>query len=141
MPDRNATAFHVDPVGAAWYRTGDVVTENTDGYTFLGRRDRMIKKRGYRIELGEIEARLYEHPSIREVAVLDSRLANGDLTVVAYLVTGTEEKLSIIALKRFCSERLPVYMIPDRFVQLDQLPHTSTDKIDYQGIRSMVSGV
>ena len=47
------------PSGTRWYRTGDIVAEAADGcYTYLGRRDRMVKRRGYRVELGEIEAGL-----------------------------------------------------------------------------------
>ena len=57
--------------GARWYQTGDIVTEAPDGnYTYLGRRDRMVKRRGYRVELGEIEAALYRHPAIKEAAVV-----------------------------------------------------------------------
>ena len=44
------------------------------------------------------------------------------------------EPLSMIALKRWCSENLPLYMIPDRFSFHDALPKTSTDKIDYQAL-------
>jgi amino acid adenylation domain-containing protein len=139
LPDRNARAFHRDENGGAWYRTGDIVVDSPDGYVFLGRRDRMVKKRGYRIELGEIEARLYEHPALREVAVVDVRPPDGDLQVVAFVVTANGERISIIALKRFCVERLPGYMVPDRFIQRSDLPHTSTDKIDYPGVRSLLA--
>ncbi|MGH7506319.1 MAG: AMP-binding protein, partial [Longimicrobiales bacterium] len=138
LPERTARAFHRDDEGRAWYRTGDVVVASADGYIFLGRRDRMIKKRGYRIELGEIEARLYEHPTLREVAVVDVRPADGNVEVVAFVVAANGERISIISLKRFCAERLPGYMIPDRFVQRSSLPHTSTDKIDYQRVRSLL---
>lgn len=136
LPERTAQAFHTDGEAHAWYRTGDVVVESAEeGYVFLGRRDRMIKKRGFRIELGEIEARLYEHPRIQDVAVVDERPEAGDVRVVAFVVSTDGERLSIIALKTFSSERLPSYMIPDRFVQLPMLPHTSTDKVDYQNLR------
>jgi acyl-CoA synthetase (AMP-forming)/AMP-acid ligase II len=46
-------------------------------------------------------------------------------------------KLSTIELKKFCSENLPLYMVPDRFCGLESLPKTSTDKIDYQKLKSM----
>ena len=55
-PDLTARAFFLDDDGA-WYRTGDLVTDDGRGcHQFHGRRDRMVKKRGYRIELGEIES-------------------------------------------------------------------------------------
>ena len=43
----------------------------------------------------------------------------------------------MIALKRFCAENLPGYMIPDGFTFLDALPKTSTDKIDYQLLKDV----
>ena len=63
LPEQTERAFLADDDGARWYRTGDIVIEAPDGnYTYLGRRDRMVKRRGYRVELGEIEAGLYQHP-------------------------------------------------------------------------------
>ena len=77
LPERTASAFHVDPDGGRWYRTGDLVSEDADGNVlFSGRRDRMVKRRGYRVELGEIEAALYRHPQIVEAAVV--ALADGE---------------------------------------------------------------
>jgi len=53
------------------YKTGDLVSLNQDGeLNFHGRQDHMIKSRGYRIELGEIESVLYNHPAIKEAAVV-----------------------------------------------------------------------
>jgi acyl-coenzyme A synthetase/AMP-(fatty) acid ligase len=40
-------------------------------------------------------------------------------------------------MKRFAAERLPLYMVPDRFVWLEALPKTSTDKVDYQQLKAM----
>jgi amino acid adenylation domain-containing protein len=120
-----------------WYRTGDIVVELPGGnYKFLGRRDRMIKKRGYRIELGEIEVALYRHPAIKEAAVLAFPDTDG-VPIKAFTSTRNGSKLSIIELKKFCSENLPLYMVPDFFCSLESLPKTSTDKIDYQKLKSM----
>jgi acyl-coenzyme A synthetase/AMP-(fatty) acid ligase len=44
----------------------------------------------------------------------------------------------MIELKRFCVENLPSYMVPDIFRFLDSLPKTSTDKIDYQGLKALM---
>jgi acyl-CoA synthetase (AMP-forming)/AMP-acid ligase II len=122
---------------AHWYRTGDIVQELSDGnYKFLGRRDRMVKRRGYRIELGEIEAALYRHPAIKEAAVVAIPDENG-IPIKAFASTRNGTKLSTVELKRFCSENLPLYMVPDSFCCLESLPKTSTDKIDYQKLKIM----
>lgn len=136
LPENTAKAF-LPGRETRWYRTGDIVIELPDGnYKFLGRRDRMIKKRGYRIELGEIEAALYRHPAIKEAAVL---VLPGDdgLPIKAFASTRDGSKLSIIELKKFCSENLPLYMVPDVFCCLESLPKTSTDKIDYQKLKGI----
>ena len=139
LPERNATAFLVDDDGRKWYRTGDIVIQDKQGdYRFLGRRDRMVKRRGYRIELGEIEAALYLHPEVEEAAVV-ALADNGEgVRIKAFLSCRTEQLPSLIELKRFCSEHLPLYMIPDAFAVGDRLPKTSTDKIDYQCLKERV---
>jgi amino acid adenylation domain-containing protein len=136
LPEQNARAFHVDAAGENWYRTGDIVVENGDGdYEYLGRRDRMIKKRGYRIELGEIEACLCQHAAVREAAAVAVEDPEFGVRVKAFIGTGEAKAPSIVALKLFCSERLPPYMIPDLFGFQPALPRTSTDKIDYQRLK------
>jgi amino acid adenylation domain-containing protein len=136
IPENTAKAF-LRGHDTRWYRTGDIVVELPDGnYKFLGRRDRMIKKRGYRIELGEIEVALYRHPAIKEAAVLAFPDFDG-VPVKAFTSTRDGSKLSVIELKKFCSENLPLYMVPDLFCSLESLPKTSTDKIDYQKLKSM----
>jgi amino acid adenylation domain-containing protein len=136
LPENTAKAF-LPGRDCRWYRTGDIVTELPDGnYKFLGRRDRMVKKRGYRIELGEIEVALYRHPAIKEAAVLAFPDDDG-VPIKAFTSTRDGSKLSTIELKKFCSENLPLYMVPDLFCSLESLPKTSTDKIDYQKLKSM----
>jgi acyl-coenzyme A synthetase/AMP-(fatty) acid ligase len=136
LPENTAKAF-VPGRDERWYRTGDIVLELPDGdYKFLGRRDRMIKKRGYRIELGEIEAALYRHPEIKEAAVV-AFSEEDTMPIKAFTSTRNGTKLSVIELKKFCSENLPLYMVPDLFCCLDSLPKTSTDKIDYQKLRTV----
>ena len=139
LPAQTAGAYYVDDEGCPWYRTGDVVVEDADGnYLFRGRRDRMVKRHGYRIELGEIEACLYRHPEIEESAVVAMTI-DEQITIAAFVAVRGGGKLSLIAMKKFCGQHLPVYMIPDRFMFRDQLPKTSTDKIDYQSLANAVA--
>ena len=137
-PDLTARAFFLDDLGA-WYRTGDLVTDEGDGcHRFHGRRDRMVKKRGYRIELGEIEAALYEHEGVDRAAVIARNTEDG-ASLVAFVAMKPGRKGSIIALKRHCTRLLPPYMVPDEVQFLNGLPTTSTDKVDYQGLKKMAS--
>jgi len=113
------------------YRTGDIVTVGDDGnFYFQGRRDSMIKSRGYRIELGEIESALLSHPGVREAAVFavpDEVIGNRIRAVVSAHVP---DSLTALELQQYCSTRVPKYMIPEVIDLCDELPKTSTGKID-----------
>jgi len=134
-PVENASGF-LSRSQRRWYNTGDVVRwDASDGFIYVGRRDRMVKRRGYRIELGEIERALYLHPRASEVAVVAVPDADAGVSIVAFLSCPSGERPSIIELKAFCAEHLPAYMSPDRFLFEAALPKTSTDKTDYQALR------
>jgi acyl-CoA synthetase (AMP-forming)/AMP-acid ligase II len=136
-PEETERAFLTDASGQ-WYRTGDIVVVDGDGnYEFRGRRDRMVKRRGYRVELGEIEAALHDHPSVEEAAVVAGVDAEGAVLIRAFLHSRDGGRLSLVELKRFCADRLPLYMVPDRFSFVESLPRTSTDKVDYQRLKVM----
>ena len=138
LPEQDAHVFLEDCSGQRWYKTGDIVIEGVDGnYIFVDRRDRMVKRRGDRVELGEIEVGLYRHPSIEEAAVIGLSNAESEVQIKAFLSCRDGKRLSLIELKRFCAENLPIYMIPDRFSVYEALPKTSTDKIDYQKLKAM----
>jgi acyl-coenzyme A synthetase/AMP-(fatty) acid ligase len=139
LPEQTARAFIVDAEGARWYRTGDIVVEDEHGvFTYVGRRDRMVKRRGYRIELGEIEAGLYRHAGIKEAAVISTRSPAGDVRIVAFLACNNGHAPGLVELKSFCAGVMPNYMIPDSFKVLDALPKTSTDKMDYQRLMQLL---
>ena len=138
LAEQNAAAFLVDPDGTRWYKTGDLVVEDAkDGYIFHGRRDRMVKRRGYRVELGEIEAGLATHVQAKEVAVVALPDKDAGVKIKAFLSLKDGVKPSIIEMKAFSMEKLPKYMVPDVFTFLEALPRTSTDKIDYQTLKTL----
>jgi amino acid adenylation domain-containing protein len=138
LPEHTARAFLIDDARARWYKTGDIVVQAADGnYTYLGRRDRMVKRRGYRVELGEIEAGLYRHPAVKEAAVVAAPDETLGVKLTAFLSCREGKRPSLIEMKRFCAEHLPLYMIPDVFSWHEALPRTSTDKTDYQRLKEM----
>jgi amino acid adenylation domain-containing protein len=135
--NREDPALFFERNGLRWYNTGDVVRETAgDGYVYLGRRDRMVKRRGYRIELAEIERGLYTNERLREVAAVAIPDQSG-VRIVAYVTPQPGERPSIVELKTFCGRALPAYMNPDVFVVVEALPRTSTNKVDYQSLIRM----
>jgi acyl-coenzyme A synthetase/AMP-(fatty) acid ligase len=136
LPEQNARAFFAQD-GRPWYRTGDIVCEEAGGrYRYVGRRDRMVKRRGYRVELGEIEVGLLKHPEVREGAVVAVPDPAAGVRIAAFVSCSGPKPLTIIDLKTYSARNLPPYMIPDTFVVLEALPRTSTDKVDYQALKS-----
>ena len=97
----------------------------------------MVKRRGYRVELGEIEAALYRHPDVKEAAVIAIPHDEKGILVKAFLSIAEGGSKSLIAMKKFCSENLPLYMVPDNFSFQPALPKTSTDKINYQALKTI----
>ncbi len=116
--------------GARLYRTGDIVRYDAEAHLeFIGRVDDQVKLRGYRIELGEIEAVLRRHEQVRE-AVVVMRDESGEKRLVAYVVgeAGPNE------LRDFLRQRLPEYMIPAAWMQLEALPLTANGKVDRRAL-------
>jgi len=124
-----------------FYRTGDIVARQEDGnYAFFGRADHMVKIRGYRVELGEVEAALHRFEGLVEAAVVvvdpQSAVAE-DRELVAFIVGANgdlQETGGIAELKKHIEDIVPKYMVPSQFRRLEQLPTTSTGKIDRQAL-------
>ncbi len=112
------------------YRSGDLVRWRKDGtLDFIGRVDQQVKIRGYRIELGEIESTLNAHPGIAQGAVICQSEDASSKQLWAYIVkSSSEQNLSVI--RDDLRERLPSYMLPSFWVELDTLPLTPNGKVD-----------
>jgi thioesterase domain-containing protein/acyl carrier protein len=113
------------------YRTGDLARCLPDGnIEFLGRIDHQVKIRGFRIELGEIENQLLKHNKIHKVVVISKEDKNRDKYLCAYFVTHDAVKIVARELREYLSSRLPDFMVPSYFVQLEKIPLTPNGKID-----------
>lgn len=139
-PRQTAAAFVPDPFGSPGsrlYRTGDYARLRADGtMQFIGRRDNQVKVRGHRVELGEIEAVLGAHSAVTEcvVTAFPWRQEDDSVGLVAYVCGGNaalyQDGELIPALRRMMRERVPGYMVPDKFILMDSLPRTGTGKVD-----------
>ncbi|NWN77335.1 non-ribosomal peptide synthetase [Bacillus sp. (in: firmicutes)] len=135
QPELTADQFvdHPFEPGKKMYKTGDLAMWHPDGnIEFLGRADHQVKIRGYRIELGEVENQLLRHEDIKEAAVLARKDQNQNRYLCAYITA--EEDLTAEAVRQFLEKEIPDYMLPSYIVKLDELPYTSSGKIDRKAL-------
>ncbi len=138
-PELTAEKFVKDPfcmeAGARMYRTGDLGRWLADGnIEFLGRNDFQVKIRGFRIELGEIEARLTEHEGVQEAVVLAREDTPGDKRLVAYYTAREQNSVGAQELKAHVAAKLPEYMVPAAYVQMESLPLTPNGKLNRKAL-------
>jgi tyrocidine synthetase-3 len=131
QPDLTAERFVPHPFrqGQRLYRSGDLVKWRQNGdMEYLGRRDEQLKIRGYRVEPGEIESALGSHLLITAAAVIYRTDVNGENELIAY-ITG-DPSLQIQEIRAYMEQLLPLYMLPNYYIQLDELPLTPNGKLD-----------
>jgi amino acid adenylation domain-containing protein len=111
------------------YKTGDLGRWLSDGsIEYLGRIDNQVKIRGFRLELGEIETVIARHPHIKDCVVISGEDSLGDTRLVAYYIAS--QKIDSQQLREYLQPKLPDYMIPSAWVQLDAFPLTPNGKCD-----------
>ncbi len=117
------------------YRTGDLGRWLADGsIEFVGRKDHQVKIRGYRIETAEIETVLSSHNAVKEAVVMAREEEGGEKRLVGYVVGKDEQRVTWRQVQEYLSERLPEYMIPTRFVMLEEMPLTPNGKVDRKAL-------
>ena len=129
--DKVFLASPLDPSGRI-YKTGDLARVGADGLIYvLGRSDTQIKSRGYRIELGEIEAAVHAANGVQDAAVVavDGGGFEGAVICCAY-VPLPDCIVTPLGLKKELARALPGYMLPARWMALDQLPRNGNGKTD-----------
>ena len=137
LPELSKAVFLIDPIDKdkRIYRTGDLGRLLPDGsIEFLGRKDYQVKIRGYRVEVSEVESRLMEHSALKDAVVLAVTDAGEEKHLVAYFVRKLPSFVSTIELRNFLESRLPDYMIPSIFVELDVVPLTPNGKVDLRSL-------
>jgi acyl-CoA synthetase (AMP-forming)/AMP-acid ligase II len=123
-----------------WLRTGDLARRGPLGIVnFEGRKKDVIKRGGYSVYAVEVEQALEEHPDVLEAAVVpvpDER--DGEVPVAAVRLREGAE-LSRLDLAAFAAEHLARYKVPARFVAVDELPRTATDKVQRREVVALVT--
>ena len=117
------------------YRTGDLGRLSPDGCLHLsGRKDFQVKIRNFRVDVTEVETALMEHRDIHRVAVVGRNDRSDNTILVAYVATRQTTGLDATALRAFLKDKLRDFMIPTRFVFLDELPMLSNGKVNRRAL-------
>lgn len=118
------------------YRTGDLVRWLPNGtLDFLGRKDHQVKINGYRIELGEVTNAIEQLDTVKQAVVLVDE-TRGNKRLFGYIVS--ETTLEKETIKKQLKDRLPEYMIPTDFMQLDSIPLTINGKVNRKALPTPV---
>ncbi len=134
-PEKTAAVYTQNPMNPFYeqkiYHTGDLVQLNDRGeMEFVGRRDFQIKHMGHRIELGEIEANVSAIPGVEENACL----YDTEKQKIVLYYKGTEDPKE---LKKKLADMVPEYMMPQKRIKLDVMPHNLHGKIDRAKLKVM----
>jgi amino acid adenylation domain-containing protein len=136
-----AERFLIDASGRR-YRTGDRARLRPDGeIEFFGRLDDQLSIRGFRVEPGEIATALNAHPAVEASAVVGVGSSSADRQLVAYAVATGDGRPEHEELSAYLGAVLPEYMVPSRYVWLDELPLTQHGKIDRAALAKPVESV
>ena len=117
------------------YLTGDYGQFLPDGsLLFLGRKDNQFNIKGYRIEAGEIECAMMSIPEVKQALVQTWETKAGQKQLVGYIVLQAQQQLTASAIYQFLVNKLPTYMVPSRFILLDEMPLSENGKILRQAL-------
>jgi amino acid adenylation domain-containing protein len=119
------------------FATGDLARMLSDGtIEYVGRKDQQIKLRGMRIELGEIEENLKAHPLVHDSVVAVHGDSPEGQRLIAYIVRAEGSESLTDKLGSFLKGRVPEYMVPTVFIELQSMPLLPSGKIDRNALPS-----
>jgi long-chain acyl-CoA synthetase len=132
-PGETERAFH-----DGYFRTGDVAIMDEQGWFYLvDRKKDMIIASGFKVWPREVEDTLYQHPAVREAAVIGVPEAYRGETVKAFVALKQEYagQVDEAELIRFCKDRMAAYKYPRAVEFVDEIPKTATGKFMRRELR------
>lgn len=123
--EQTGAAFH-----DGWFKTGDLVRRDADGFFFfVSRKKDIIRRRGENIAGAELDRVIGAHPAVFEVAAIAVPAELGEDEILAAVVKRPGHEVSASEILQWCKERLAPMKVPRYVLFLDALPHTPTHKI------------
>jgi long-chain acyl-CoA synthetase len=137
LPTETANALRTGPDGhPGWFYSGDIGYMDDDGYFHMADRKKdMIIAGGYKIYPADVEAVLFEHPAIKEAAVIGLPDEVRGETVKAFVVLKEGETASEEEIIGFCREQMAAYRVPRSIEFRDDLPKSMIGKVLRRDLR------
>jgi long-chain acyl-CoA synthetase len=136
-PAENKKCF-LEAKGMRWFRTGDIVRMDEEGYFYFIEREKdLIKYKGLSVYSHEIEEVLYKHPKVKEAAVIGVPDPDFGQRVKAIVVPEADYrgKLTEDEITKWCEERVAHYKVPKIVEFRGEVPKTDVGKIDHKRLR------
>lgn len=125
MPEKTVEAWR-----DLWFRTGDYLTYDEDGYFhFVDRKKDALRRRGENISSYEVEKVINLHPKVLESAAVAVNSEIGEDEVMVCLTLKTDKELAPEQLIAFCEEHMAYFMIPRYLRFMEKMPKTPTQRI------------
>ena len=122
-----------------WFRTGDIVTIDADGFVkIVDRIKELIITGGFNVAPSEVEDALRSHPSVADVAVVGLPSDHSGEEVVAAVVLAPGAELDEQALRDYLRPSLAAYKVPKRVVAVDELPKSLIGKVIRRQVRDQL---
>ncbi len=123
-----------------WYRTGDIVRMDEDGYLFIvDRKKDMINTGGENVYSKEVEDAISAYQDVSEVAVIGIPNPDWGETVTAIIVSDKGKKIAVDKLNKFLSDKIAKFKIPRIYKFVSELPHTPSGKVMKYKLRNEYS--
>jgi long-chain acyl-CoA synthetase len=131
LPTETENALRIGPDGQpGWFYSGDIGFMDDDGYFHIADRKKdMIIAGGYNIYPADVEAVIFEHPAVKEAAVIGVPDEYRGESVKAFIVLKEGQTVSEEEIIEFCRERMAAYRVPRQVEFRDDLPKSVIGKV------------
>jgi crotonobetaine/carnitine-CoA ligase len=124
-PEQTREAFH-----DGWFKTGDLVRRDEDGYFFfVSRKKDIIRRRGENIAGAELDRVVGSHPAVHEAAAIPVAAELGEDEILVAVVLKPGKSATAHEIAQWCRENLAPQKVPRYVVFVADLPHTPTHKV------------
>jgi long-chain acyl-CoA synthetase len=141
-PEETAAVFVSDSQGRGWFRTGDIVTVDADGFVkIVDRIKELVITGGFNVSPSEVEDALRSFAGVADVAIVGLPSARNGEEVVAAVVTQPGQTVDVEAFRAYGKETLGAYKVPRQVFFVDELPKSLIGKVLRKKVRdSLVEG-